>query len=362
MIEIKKDIREAHTLPGEIYNSSKYLEICKEAIFAKSWQLTADLDAVKLPGYAYPFEYMDGFIEEPLLFTRDKDDNLHCLSNVCTHRGNILVEHPCVLNAGITCSYHGKRFDICGKFKSMPETEGMKNFPSDNDDLAKIPFKKWKQFLFTSLNPAIEFNELIKEMDERIGWMPVEKFVFDALRSREYLVKANWMLYCDNYLEGFHIPFIHKELAKTLDYSSYSSEIYKYSNLQLANSSGGEFSFDLPKTSPDYGKNIAAYYFWLFPNVMFNYYPWGLSLNIVKPITHNLTKVTFRAYVWDASKLDSGAGSMLDRVEREDEAIVEKVQKGTRSRFYSKGRFSPKMEKGVHHFHSLVSSFLENHK
>ena len=42
----------------------------------------------------------------------------------------------------------------------------------------------------------------------------------------------------------------------------------------------------------------------------------------------------------------------------EDEEIVENVQKGIGSKFYKRGRFSPKMEKGVHHFHKLISEFL----
>ncbi|MFB6307216.1 MAG: SRPBCC family protein [Flavobacteriales bacterium] len=45
-------------------------------------------------------------------------------------------------------------------------------------------------------------------------------------------------------------------------------------------------------------------------------------------------------------------------MEREDEAVVEDVSKGVQSRLYKYGRFSPNMEKGVHHFHQLVSEFL----
>ena len=92
--------------------------------------------------------------------------------------------------------------------------------------------------------------------------------------------------------------------------------------------------------------------------MMFNFYPWGLSVNTVKPLKPNLTKVEFRTYVWDESKRDSGAGSILDKVEKEDEEIVENVQKGVKSRYYKSGRFSPKMEMGVHHFHRLISNFI----
>ena len=91
---------------------------------------------------------------------------------------------------------------------------------------------------------------------------------------------------------------------------------------------------------------------------MLNFYPWGLSVNIVTPISVNKTKVEFRAYVWDETKLESGAGADLDKVELEDEQIVQQVQKGVTSRFYNHGRFSPSMEKGVHHFHKLISEFM----
>ena len=70
------------------------------------------------------------------------------------------------------------------------------------------------------------------------------------------------------------------------------------------------------------------------------------------------TRVRFRSYVGDASKLDSGAGAALDRVEAEDEAIVEAVQRGVRSRLYRGGRYSPARERGVHQFHRLISEFL----
>ena len=53
-----------------------------------------------------------------------------------------------------------------------------------------------------------------------------------------------------------------------------------------------------------------------------------------------------------------GAGSALEKVEREDEFVVENVQKGVNSSFYEAGRFSPTREKGVHHFHRLLADFL----
>ena len=90
-----------------------------------------------------------------------------------------------------------------------------------------------------------------------------------------------------------------------------------------------------------------------------NFYPWGLSINIVKPINPNKTKVSFITYVYDESKRHSGAGALLDKIEREDEFVVENVHRGIKSRYYKSGRFSPKMEKGVHHFHRLLAKQLK---
>ncbi|MFZ9028622.1 MAG: SRPBCC family protein, partial [Crocinitomicaceae bacterium] len=175
-----------------------------------------------------------------------------------------------------------------------------------------------------------------------------------------YLVNCHWALYCDNYLEGFHIPFVHEDLNRVLDFGTYENLVYDHVTLQVGYAKDGEEHFDLPAGHIDEGKQVAAYYYWIYPNMMFNFYPWGLSLNIVKPISKNRTKVSFITYVYDESKIDQGAGAVLDKVEREDEFVVESVQKGLQSRYYKAGRFSPTMEQGVHYFHQLLANSLKD--
>ncbi|MEO8210777.1 MAG: SRPBCC family protein, partial [bacterium] len=103
---------------------------------------------------------------------------------------------------------------------------------------------------------------------------------------------------------------------------------------------------------------ISAFYYWIFPNTMFNFYPWGVSINVVRPVKPDLSKVSFLCYVWDEFRLDKGAGAGLDKVEREDEAIVENVQRGINSKLYNHGRYSVKRETGTHHFHRLIAEFI----
>ncbi|MEP6922865.1 MAG: aromatic ring-hydroxylating dioxygenase subunit alpha [Pyrinomonadaceae bacterium] len=357
LFDINPDIRKAETLASEFYTNPAFFEASKERIFARTWQIVGESEDVRLPGQMKPHTILEGFLDEPVLLTRDATDVVHCLSNVCTHRGNILIEGACV-ETGIRCRYHGKKFKLNGEFVSMPEFEEAENFPTAADNLPLVPFDIWGKFLFASVNPVAPLKEFLAAVEKRLFWLEWNNFKFAPVRSRDYLVKAHWALYCENYLEGLHIPFIHNSLNNAVDYGSYTTELFPLSNLQLGLSRGGENTFDLPESAPDFGKQVSAYYFWVFPNLMLNFYPWGLSVNIVKPLTPSLTKVSFLTFVADESKLEQGAGANLDRVEREDEAVVENVQRGIRSRFYDKGRYSPSRETGTHHFHRLIAEFM----
>ena len=195
-------------------------------------------------------------------------------------------------------------------------------------------------------------------MQERLSWLPLHEFVFKPERSKSYTVHAHWALYCENYLEGFHIPFVHAGLNAVIDFGNYTTEIFDFSNLQLGIAKNEDEIFDLPLSSPDYGKKVAAYYFFVFPNMMFNFYPWGLSINLVRPLGTDRTTVSFLTYVWKEELFNKGAGAGLDEVEMEDEEVVEAVQKGVRSRFYQHGRYSVTREKGTHHFHRILSVIL----
>ena len=355
---VHPDIKKAETLPAEFYCNPEVFERQKEAIFYKTWQWVGDLDSA-LPGNGsvFPINFLTPMVQEPMLLVRDKEGTPRCLSNVCTHRGNILAHHPGKMGQ-LICGYHGRRFGLDGQFKSMPEFEAAEDFPRPCDHLHQYPLKTWHRLLFTSIDPSFDLGETLSQMDQRVGFLPLDQLKFDPLRSRDYLVNGHWALYCDNYLEGFHIPFVHDGLNAAIDYDTYETHLYSHMNLQIGFSKGDSICFDLPQGHPDHGKSVSAYYYWLFPNMMFNFYPWGLSINVVRPHSPSQSKVSFYTYVLDESKLDQGAGADLDKVEREDEFVVEAVQKGLQSRHYHTGRFSPTREQGVHHFHRLLAEHL----
>lgn len=354
---VDPDIRKAETLPASFYRSQEVFEEIKEKVFTQCWQFVGDMKLLPFEKYAHPFWYLEHFVNEPLVLVKEAEDQIHCLSNVCTHRGNLVVQQG-GKQRGLNCMYHGRRFGLDGAFQHMPEFSDAVDFPRPCEGLTSFPIERWGDFLFVGLNPTFEFSSIIEKMNERIGFLPLSNFKLDSSLSRDYLVNANWALYCDNYLEGFHIPFVHPDLNETLDYGSYKTELYDHMSLQIGYADEGVECFDFPEGHPDFGKKVAAYYYWVYPNMMFNFYPWGLSINLVQPISPNRTKVKFISYVLDYEKVEVGAGAILDKVEREDEFVVEGVQKGISSRFYKRGRFSPSREQGVHHFQRMLSESL----
>jgi choline monooxygenase len=352
---VDPDITKARTIHTDFYTDSEVFEQSKRSIFRTSWHYVGDTELLPENGSVYPFILLPGFLDEPLFLLRDHHGAIKCFSNVCTHRGNLIVTQSGKLGK-LRCGYHGRTFDQAGKMIFMPEFDGVIDFPCAADHLHEFPVFQWGGMLFLSLNKDSNPSAFFCEMMERMSFFPMDKLVRRDDLSKDYHIRAHWALYCENYLEGFHIPFVHSGLSQALDFPDYDTEIF-YPNacLQLGIGRREEDCFVLPADAEDFGKKMAAYYFWVFPNLMFNFYPWGLSLNVVQPISKRETRVSFISYMYDESRYNKGAGSDLDRVELEDEAIVENVQRGVRSSFYTQGRYSPRHERCTHHFHRLLA-------
>lgn len=336
LFEIDPAINKARTIPSEFYTDPRYFELSKQRIFERTWHFMGHVDELETlkPAFLLP-----GFLDEPVLLVK-QDDDVACLSNVCTHRAKILVESACKADL-IRCSYHGRRFSLDGMFISMPEFDGVADFPSATDNLSRLETARRGGFIFAAISPVKNFDDYVN--DAAADLVDLDPQGLRLTATREYEVNAHWALYCENYLEGFHIPFVHRGLNEVVDYGTYRTDLYRYSSIQTGFSQDGE---------------VAAKYLFIFPNLMFNIYPWGISVNVVRPVGPERSIVEFLTYVGDPTLLDKGAGADLHAVEMEDEAVVESVQIGVRSRFYNSGRYSPSREQGTHHFHRLIAEFM----
>ncbi|MBU03607.1 MAG: choline monooxygenase [Euryarchaeota archaeon] len=346
---IDKNIELAETLPSEYYTNKEIFADIKSKI-VNMWHFSAHEDQLSEKNII-PILHSKKLMNESIILTRD--GVIKSLSNVCTHRGMLVNTEPTKSNT-LRCKYHGRTFDLNGCIKNMPKFEGVVNFPQYSDNLVGFSTMRWKGLLFTSLKERMN-PEWIQFLEDRIGWLDIESFTHDSEYYRSYTINANWALYVDNYLEGFHIPYVHSGLNEVLSYDDYETEIFENGVLQIGIAKGEEDTFDIPEESKDYGKKIAAYYFWIFPGLMLNFYPWGLSVNLVVPLSVNKTEIIYQRYVGNSALIGDGAGGDLDKVEKEDQEIVEAVQIGVSSSSYDRGRYSPSMEKGVHYFHRILT-------
>ena len=187
---IDPDVTLAHTLPSAFYLDEAVHALTRERVFARSWQWLGDLADVALPGSLSPREMLAGHLDEPLLLARDGAGALRCLSNVCTHRGNILVAGPCRAEQ-IRCGYHSRRFDMAGRMTFMPEFGQAKNFPAPSDHLPKVPFGLLGTQAFASVAPAAPLDDFLGNIQSRLAWLPLSEFKHDLSRDRCFDVAAH---------------------------------------------------------------------------------------------------------------------------------------------------------------------------
>src|SRR6185503_3519691 len=184
---------------------------------------------------------------------------------------------------------------------------------------------------------------------ERIGKPGLAGLRF--ARRVDYEVRCNWKVYVDNFLEGYHVPYVHPELFKLYDFQNYRTEVFDWYSLQVGPlaSNGNNV----------YAGGREALYYQIYPNFMLNILPGRLQTNQVIAIAHDRCRVVFRYFYDDiespaAHKRIEDDLAYSDSVQAEDIEICERVQEGLSSRAYDRGRFSVPFEGGVHHFQSLL--------
>ena len=347
MKNIKSDIKKSFLINKKFYLSKSTYNNVINKVFKNSWQLITDVKSLNKINQ-YPFYFLPGSINEPMILI--KQNEIKCFSNVCTHRAHILVKNQCNTK-NIKCRYHGRTFNLNGSFKYAPGFEDLQNFPSKKDSLVDFNIFQWKNFLFCGINPNINFISIFDDINKRLLNYKFSELNYDKNNSQSFILNAHWALYCENYLEGFHVPFVHKGLNKDIDYDTYKTILLENGVLQIAKSSNDHESID----NTD---NIYAFYYWLFPNLMINIYQWGISINIIEPINNSKTKIKFLSYPLKGKSQPIKSDSSLNQIELEDQEVVLSVQEGIQSKAYQGGRYSPTYEKGLHHFHMLLSKYL----
>jgi choline monooxygenase len=381
-LDVNEQIECAQTLASRFYTDPGILEIERDRIFRRNWQLVGTLDqpcgevpsgetnAIKRT-ISDPESYFTADVAgEPIIVVRDKAGTLRAFSNVCRHRAG-----PIALGSGcknvLRCQYHGWTYTLDGRLIGTPDVDGVEFFDRSNMGMVPLRLETWEKFIFVS------FDQNAESLATHLGEIPEQArgFQFAGLQlaeRRDYVINCNWKVYVDNYLEGYHIPIAHPGLMREIDYAQYRTDTFRYYSQQFAPIRAAGKAASATKTKPDdaaeriYAPGTGlqeALYFWIFPNLMLNIYPDNISTNVIVPLSHDKTLTVFEWYFHDVDQPKTRqriekAIAFSDEVQQEDILLCENVQKGLRSSTYDRGRYSVKRENGVHHFHMLLSEFL----
>ena len=193
--------------------------------------------------------------------------------------------------------------------------------------------------IFINFSKDSLFNLPFKKIKDHIYPLDISSYMYHSRVS--YDINSNWKTYIDNYLEGYHIPFVHPKLNNVIDYKSYQTELFDIYSLQ--------WSPIKSELSP-YRKNQTlldkAFYFTIFPNLLLNIAPGRLQVNVVEPRSPKTCTVHFDYYfedLNDQSIIDDFDFS--EEVQQEDIQICQEVQKGLESGGFDRGRISKKAKK-----------------
>jgi len=339
-------LERAETIPSAWYTDPRFHAFEREALFARAWQYAGH--ASQLPENG-DFLVAD-VAENPVVIVRDRAGERRAFYNVCRHRGGPLATEPCGhLHKGVLqCKYHGWAYRLDGSLRGVPRFDRTELFDKRDYGLLPVHLAEWNGLLFVRCaGDGPTLDAYLDGITDRIAPMRLDAKAFH--KRVVYDVDCNWKVYVDNYLEGYHIPLVHPDLCKVLDYRAYVTETMPHYSLQYSPIRDG---------SGPYAEG-AAYYYFVFPNMMLNILPGRLQVNIVQPVAPNRCRVVFDYFYDDVSSPEAMAridDDLLfsEQVQQEDMDICAHVQRGLASRAYDRGRFSVECEAGVYHFQCLL--------
>ncbi|HEX2691160.1 MAG TPA: aromatic ring-hydroxylating dioxygenase subunit alpha [Kofleriaceae bacterium] len=346
-------IERASTIPAAWYTDVRVEALERRTVWSRSWQLVGRTTQVAEPG-AFVTSEVAG---EPVVVVRGNDGVLRGFFNVCRHHAAAVMTEPCGKVDRLRCPYHGWTYDLTGTLRGVPEFDGVMDFDRQATGLVPLSVASWENFVFVHLDPdPIPLDHFLGELVGQVAPLGLGALTF--CERREYTLACNWKVYVDNYLDGgYHVPHLHKSLSSVLTYTDYTIENFERFCLQSSpiEDRGGD-----PATAAV--RKGRALYYWIYPNLMLNWYEGHLDTNLVIPLGIDRTKVVFEFFFDDISEARSEVNrqsiAVSELIQNEDVAICERVQRGLGSRAYHTGRLSVRREAGENLFHKLLARDL----
>jgi carnitine monooxygenase subunit len=337
-------------LPAWIYHDPDFFQREKRTIFRTCWQLVCHVNDIPNPGDYHTFDLLG----ESIVSLRGRDGEIRTFHNVCRHRASRLLDGSKGHCGGrITCPYHAWTYSLDGRLIGVPHRETFRDLKPELHGLVPLAQEIYMGFIFVRLEPGLpSVAEMLAPYTADLAAYRMEELVPQGrvtLRPRA----VNWKNVADNYSDGMHIDVAHPGLSRLFG-KTYGIEAQPWvdkmwGHLQDApRSIWSERLYQklLPPVEflPPERQRLWIY-FKLWPNVALDIYPDQIDFMQFIPVSPTETLIREIAYVHPDTRREMRAARYLNwrinrQVNKEDTALIARVQAGMSSSSYTVGPLS----------------------
>ncbi len=348
-----------HGLPGAAYVSEMFYELEKRHLFSRAWVFAGFAHQVPEAGDVLPISVAG----QPLFILRNEAEEVSAFHNVCRHRNLQLVDRPSNCGRLLRCPYHSWSYDLSGALKNAPFFGGDKKqrvdgFKLDENGLMPVNCAVWHDWVFVNLDPQPEsFEDFVRPIEKLLDDTDLGRYrPIATLELGE--VHCNWKLLMENFIEPYHVQFVHKTTTSQPLKDHYPviegkclGSAVDLSDQQVANAGKGRLG-------------VSSRYLTLFPNfVLGTYAPDQIGVHLNIPVDTETTSQIRVIYLHqDTSYSETEIQNLKDlwyQVHREDHAMCERLQRGRHSHLSAEGGvLSPYWEISVRKFQELVADAI----
>lgn len=354
-------------LPGRCFNDDDFLELERRYVFETGWTCVALSADIPSHGALLPVTLLG----QPLLLVRD-GETVRAFHNVCSHRGALLVDSAQRGRPRVVCPYHGWTYMLDGSLVATPHVGGADRHACEGLDRARLSLRKascteWAGHVFVNLSgTAPPFAEWIRPSAERlagVGWSELRR---DSALAAVPEVRANWKIVIENFVESYHLPWVHRELNSVNPMSRHYQILGGHAYLGQGGTAyepARILGSGLPLRSGGDSSRYEAIF--VFPNLILAPLADMIFSMVLLPETAISTRERLEFWFAGDGALDDmhrsareTAAAFIVRVNSEDIGIVERVQRGRRSQAFVGGEFSHAQEASSLQFQKLVASWI----
>lgn len=354
-------LHQAKSLMADAYRSPAFYALEQKQVLATSWVAVGYTEQVAAPGQTITAEVAG----QSVVITRDSRYQLRAFHNVCRHRGSQLVESDCQLKR-FQCPYHGWQYSLEGDCLATPMFAQGKQCDRREVGLLPVRVESWGFLVFVNLDAeTMPLRDWLGDLPEKLSAYRLKEWTI--ARQRDYPIRANWKLINENFMEYYHLPWVHPELVQVSrienHYRDQGDGMYtgmRTTPIATNTAAGGWLGLPL-MSGLGALEQISGRFICLFPNVCLSVLPNHAFVMLLKPGSPDFTLES------TAILLPPDGESLVERealiyelmqfwnlVNQQDIEIVERVQRGLSNRAYQGGYLCEAFEEPLHRFQNMV--------